>query len=66
MNLLVPKCKECKYHKHNTFLRGSHYCTYETINKDEIMEWKHVYGRDIKTSPKWCPRRGGIKNDSRI
>ena len=58
----VPKCKECNFHKHNSFLRGSHFCTFEATNKDEVMEWKHVHGRDMKTSPQWCPRRKEGKN----
>jgi len=57
MNYPVPKCKKCQDHKHNSFLRGSHYCIFSAINKDDIDEWIRVYGRDMKTSPKWCPKR---------
>lgn len=60
-NLPVPKCKDCNHHKHNSFLRGSHYCTYsETKEKLEIMDCKRILGRDMKTSPKWCPKRKEI------
>ena len=57
----VPKCKDCNFHKHNSFLRGSHFCIFLAKNKDEVMEWMKVPGRDMKTSPQWCPRR--IVND---
>jgi len=58
MNFPVPKCKDCNHHKHNSFLRGSHFCTYSETNKElEIMDWKHIPGRDMKTSPQWCLRR---------
>jgi len=54
----VPKCKECQHHNHNTFLRGSHYCTYsETKEELKMVNWVKILGKDMKTSPKWCPKR---------
>lgn len=55
--MTVPKCKECEHHIHNMYIRGSHYCTYLAINKDDVKEWKRTAGRDMHTSPQRCPKR---------
>jgi len=63
--LSVPKCKECKCYentKGNNFWSDSrfNFCHgFETTNSEgyQTGDKKSIYAKDLKTSPKWCPKR---------
>jgi len=64
----VPKCKECEFYinqKRREWYSFSdpydNYCNaFKTTDKEgyQIGEKKFIYVKELKTSPKWCPKRG--------
>jgi len=61
----VPKCKECKFYqitRRENYWKDhmDSYCHgLKTTDNEgyEIGEKKFIYAKELKTSPKWCPKR---------
>lgn len=51
----VPHCSECEYLKCIDYAYKNYYCDHEEREND-----MGYVGVDPKTSPVWCPKRGGI------
>jgi hypothetical protein len=50
----VPKCLKCKdLHQYDI----GKYTYYDCYNEKVYGTGKKIYAKDIKTSPKWCPKR---------
>lgn len=59
---IVPKCKECNFHKSVPIKDygkyEEHYCHEHLIGTGwQISDGKAIEPQEIKTSPKWCPKR---------
>lgn len=58
---MVPKCKECKFFKIITpetwsFKKNNYYECMKITAFNGLFN-QRISAKDIRTSPKWCPRR---------
>lgn len=52
----VPHCKACRYLQGYPWERGLAYEYKQGVWRCSKVQ-KHVGGQEIRTSPKWCPKR---------
>lgn len=55
----IPKCKDCEFH--NVYpigigMKDRHWCGKVKV---EVGVEKNIPVKDMRTSPKWCPKRIG-------
>lgn len=55
----VPHCSECEFLKYIDYAYKNYYCDHEDREND--MGYVGV-DNPPKTSPVWCPKRGGLDN----
>lgn len=57
----VPKCKGCRYYDYGerrSYRMGLTYQKYHwCANVPPENTSRMIYSKDMKTSPKWCPKR---------
>ena len=66
---MVPKCRECKEYIYNPLGRNgrsSHCCLLVRLIAGKQGKYHNglMYANEAKTSPKWCPKRGGGQLDN--
>jgi hypothetical protein len=60
----VPKCKECEHHRYEVdtpYMNQKHHnCHHRDAEIGKVNRFgRMVLSTESRTSPKWCPKRGG-------